>query len=295
MEVSPRAGALGGANVCLSGDPYATYTNPAALSEVKGFSLAATNTFWVADINYAYLSSSYGGNFGTLGLSLGGLNSGPMPVRTTFQPEGTGEIFYAYYLTAGLTYSKQLTDQFSWGATLRYVHERLADFQANTAVVDLGFLYRTDFKDLRFAVMVQSFGPNSTLQGNTALDTTFNNKPLSLEAYPAPTVFKLGISMVPWRSADGSQALTTYLQLNHPNDNAENIRIGVEYGYRDLLFLRAGYKLNVQDQPYPTAGLGLRMRMGRYPLILDYAVDPMPFLGVVHRVGLTFRTQVEDR
>ena len=296
MDVSPRSAGLAGANICLTGDAYATYTNPATLSEVENFSIAGANTFWVADINYAYLTAAKPTSAGTFALSLSALNSGPMEVRTVFQPDGTGQQFSANYFTAGLSYGKQLTDQFSWGATAKYVHEQLAEFTARTAVVDLGFLYRTDFKDLRFAVMLQSFGTNSTLRGTVKLDTTFNQKPLRLEAYPAPTIFKLGISMIPWKSADEAQSLTTLLQLNHPNDNSENIRFGLEYNYKDLLFLRAGYKINVRDQNFPTGGVGIRTRIGRHPLIFDYALDPMRYLGNVHRVGLIFSVNpVEDR
>lgn len=295
MEISPRAAALGSANITLSGDAFSTYTNPATLAEISGLSAGFSHTFWAADINYAYLSVAQPTKAGVFGVSLSGLNSGPMPVRTTFQPEGTGEIFYAYYMTAGLTYSKRLTDQFSWGATARYVQERLAEFVAHTAVVDLGFLYETDIKELRFAVMLQNFGPNSTLRGEREVDTTFNSRPITLDAYPAPTVFKLGLSIVPWRSKDGQQSLTTLLQLNHPNDNAENIRLGVEYAYRKLLFIRAGYKINVRDQNFPTAGIGLRMRIGRHPLMFDYAVDPLEFLGTIHRLGLSFGLNKETR
>lgn len=295
MEVSPRAAGLASANICLSGDGYSAYTNPASMAEVESFTLAGANTFWVADINYAYLASTIPTRAGQFGISLSGLSSGPMEVRTTFQPEGTGELFYATYLTGGISYAKQLTDQFSWGATAKFVHEQLAQFSAQTAVLDLGFLYRTDFKDLRFAVMVQSFGPNSTLQGSIEIDTTFNQKDLLLDSYPAPTIFKLGLSFIPWKNEDESQSLTALLQLNHPNDNAENIRIGVEYQYRRLLFLRAGYKINVEDQNYPTAGIGIRMRAGRHPLMFDYALDPMRYLGNVHRVGLSFTLNSSDR
>lgn len=197
-------------------------------------------------------------------------------------------MFYAYYMAAGIGYSRQLTDHFSWGTNVRFIREQLAEFSANTVVVDLGFLYQTDFKDLRFAVLIQNFGPNSTLSGSIPTDTTFNPRAIRLDAYPAPTVFKLAVSFKPWESADGRQTLTTFLQLNHPNDNSENIRIGVEYAYAKLLFLRAGYKINVKDESWPTAGIGLRMQMGRNPLVLDYAMDPLRYLGMVHRVGLTF-------
>ncbi len=287
VEVSPRAAALGSANICLTGDPYATYTNPAALDEMGGLGIAATHTLWAVGTHLSYMSLTKQTDLGSFGLSLGGFNSGEIEERTTFQPEGTGRMVYASTLTAGITYSRQLTDQFSWGTTVRMVHERLADFVDYTAVVDLGFLYETDIKELRFAVLVQNFGPNTTLSGFREIDTTFNSRPINLDAYPAPTVFKLGISLVPYRSESDIHVLTTYAQLNHPNDNAENIRLGAEYAYRQLLFLRLGYKLNVMDQRLPTAGIGLRMRVGRYPMMLDYAFDPMQYLGIIHRIGLS--------
>lgn len=296
LDLSPRSAGLAGANVTLSGDPYASGLNPANLASLEGWSVAASHTFWAADIDYSFLSVAKPTNSGTFALSLSGLNSGPMPVRTTFQPEGTGEQFYAYYLTGGLSYANQLTDYFSWGATVRYVREQLAEFRANTMVVDLGFLYELkEVKDLKFAVAVRNFGPNSTLSGEVELDTTFNNRPLNLDSYPAPTEFQLGVSFVPWKSVDGTQSVMAALQLNHPNDNAENLRFGVEYNYRNLLFLRAGYKLNVSDQPFPTAGIGLRMRMGAFPFRFDYGFDHLQFLGTIHRVGLSLEFTRHER
>lgn len=286
IEVSPRAAALGGAAICLPGDPLAFYVQPALLGELKAPSLGVTHSFWAADIQYTSAVFNLPARPGVFSFSLQGLNSGPMPVRTSFQPEGTGELFYAYYLTGGIGYGKQLTDRFSWGLSAKWVHERLDVFQANTAVVDLGFLYQTDFKHLRFGVMIESFGPNSQLRGSRPADTTFNSRPQQLDRYPAPTVFQMGLSFTPWQSEDGHHVLNVLAQLNHPSDNAENIRLGAEYAYRQLLFLRAGYKINVRDEVLPTLGLGLRMRMGRFPLVMDYAFDPHRFLGVFHRVGL---------
>ena len=48
------------------------------------------------------------------------------------------------------------------------------------------------------------------------------------------------------------------IQLEHPNDNSENIRIGVEYAYLNLIFLRTGYKINVLGQKAPTFGAGFK-------------------------------------
>ena len=217
---------------------------------------------------------------GVWGLSVGALSSGAMEKRTEFQPNGTGEIFYASYFTTGISYGVALTEMFRFGATAKYVREQLAEFTAQTVVVDMGFLYRTDFKDLSFSVMVQSFGFNSSLKGTFEIEKAFDTHARNLDSYPAPTLFKLGVSMIPWRNEADDQSLTVMAQLNHPNDNAENIRLGAEYQYKSLLFLRAGYKINIDDQNLPTAGIGLRMRMGSHPLIFDYAMDPIRNPGV---------------
>ena len=295
VDLNPRSAALAGANLCLRADGYGAFANPATLSELDDLSISLAHNFWHAGVNYSGVSVVKPFRIGHLGLSMTGLSSGAMPVRTEFQPDGTGELFYASYFTAGLSYAKQLTDWFRYGFTLKYVREQLQSFTAQTATLDLGFLYRTDVKDLSFAVMVQNFGLNSTLKGSVDIDQGLNSRPRNLEDYPAPTVFKLGLSFIPWKSKDGHQQATAYAQLNHPNDNAENIRLGLEWQYRSLLFLRGGYRFNVVDQDYPTAGIGVRSRMGRHMLMLDYAIDPSDYVGIAHRLGLQVRFNQQSR
>lgn len=293
MDVSPRSAAMGGANNCLSGDAYSAFTNVATMAEVKEFNIALSNTFWASGINHAALGVVKPTKIGNFGVSMAYLSSGAMPVRTEFQPDGTGEYFYASSYSIGVNYAKQLTDAFSYGASLKVVREQLAQLNTTTPAIDLGFLYRTDYKDLSFAVNIQNFGFNSKLNGNWTIDSTFYNKPANIDNYPPPTVFQLGISMIPFKTE--SQSLTVAVQLNHPNDNAENIRLGAEYAYKSLLFARLGYKINVKDAPYPTLGMGLRMRMGRHPLRFDYAFEPTKYLGMTHKVALSLAINKEVR
>ncbi len=292
IDVSPRAASLGGATLCMPGDAFAANWNPAAITDLSGLAVSSSNTFWAAGINYAYLSAAKEYKPGFLGINVASLSTGKMERRTEFQPDGTGEYFTASNTAVGLTYARKLTDMFSFGLSLKYVNEQLAEFMAHTAVFDLGFLYRTDFKDLKFGVMLQSFGPNSTLKGKRT-SSDFNAKPIVLSSYPAPTVFMMGLSIVPWKKDDKS--LTLCMQLNHPGDNAENIRLGAEFEYKKIVFFRAGYKINVKDQPYPTAGVGLRTRMGIHPLQFDYSVDPTQFLGWIHRIGLSLTLMKREK
>ncbi|MCS7074831.1 MAG: PorV/PorQ family protein [Bacteroidia bacterium] len=293
IDVSPRAAALAGSLTGTGGDSYAIQWNPAAMADIENLSFATSNTFWVAGINHSFFGATMPTKkIGTFGFSAVALNAGSMERRTEFQPNGTGEYFHAYNVAAGISYAKKLTEMFSYGLSVKYVNETLDNFTAHTGVIDLGFLYRTDFKDLKFAVLLQSFGLNSKLSGSKPYDPV-NNSPISLESYPSPTVFSIGVSMLPIKT--DKHTLLTALQLNHPNDNSENIRIGIEYVYSNLLAFRTGLKINVKDQPYPTLGLGVKTRLGKHPMQIDYAVDPLLYLGWIHRIGISLSLNRDTR
>src|SRR5690606_21899533 len=125
-----------------------------------------------------------------IGVSLNNLNSGEMEERTEFQPLGTGREIYLNNLALGLTYSRQLSALFSAAVTVKYVYEGVAEFSNHTATVDVGFLYKTDFKDLQFAVMEQNFGGNSSLGNNDQeLPVLFNRSTsVSLDPNTVPTI-----------------------------------------------------------------------------------------------------------
>ena len=134
--------------------------------------------------------------------------------------------------------------------------------------------------------MIQNFGGSSSIDGDgIPVDFNRNGNPTA-DNYSVPTVFSLGASIVHWNVK--KQSLLVALQLNHPSDNAENYRIGLEYEYMKLLYVRAGYMLNVSSQSLPTFGFGLRHRIGAHPLFLNYAANPTDFLGVQHTIGFAF-------
>lgn len=292
--MSPRAQAMAGFHVGIEGDAYAVYTNPAAMTDLEGLTFASSNYFIIQGLNQSYFTGILPDqNGGAWGLQVTAQTSEKMERRTEFQPLGTGEYFYASSITAGAGYAKELSDRFSFGLQIKYIQEQLAEYVDHTAAVDLGFLYRTDFKSLQFAILLQNFGTNSSLSGDF-LELDFNRSTNNdLSSTSPATVFKLGISMRPVDKEH--HTLTTGVQLNHPNDNAENIRIGAEYMYRKFLFLRTGIKLNVLGQTLPTFGGGVQTNIGRHPLRIDYALVPTNFLGLQHSMGISFTLNNANR
>jgi hypothetical protein len=215
-----------------------------------------------------------------------------MEVRTEFEPNGTGQLFYANNTALGINYARKLSENFNIGIGLKYIYEGISTYTNHTVTADIGFLYTTDYKDLTFAVVVKNFGGNSQMIGSD-LETTFNRTDVVLSKYTTPTIFKMGFSFVPYESK--SKKLVASAELNHPSDNAENIRLGGELSFRDLLFTRLGYKLSVQGQNYPTAGIGVKTRLGIHPLYIDYAVNPTSRMGVQHLVGLSIPFNNDQR
>lgn len=285
MDVSPRSQAMGGANIGLTADGMAASHNPALMAQNTDAHLTINDLVIGAGMHQAWFSGIYPltNSTSAVGLSVNYFSSGAMEVRTEFQPLGTGEYFYANQFAAGLSYSKMLSQRFSFGATLKLVREQLAQYKNTTVAADLGLLYTTDVKDLKFGIVVKNFGGNSALSGD-ALEVAFNRTAVSVDQYTVPTVFRLGASMVPLKSEE--QSLMVAMQLEHPNDNSENIRIGLEYEFKELLFVRLGYKINVPNETLPSLGMGYKLRLGRHSMMMNYGVNITDHIGMFHGFGL---------
>ncbi len=293
-DISPRSMALSGANLTLSADGMSTAHNTASMSQLEGIHVAASDLMIGAGIHQSWFSTivPLKSSTSAIGFNLNYLSSGAMKVRTEFQPEGTGEYFYANQFAAGVAYSKLLSDRFSFGTNIKVIHEQLAQYSNTTVAADLGFLYTTDIKELKFGIVIQNFGGNSGLTGNDIVES-FNRQPVSVGQYSVPTIFRLGASMKPIQKND--QSVMVAIQLEHPNDNSENLRFGVEYEFKKLLYARAGYKINVAGENLPTLGLGYKLRFGRNTMMFNYGVNATQYLGTLHVFGLDFMFNNDKR
>lgn len=292
-EMNPRSAALAGASVALDGDGYGAFVNPAALAELNAAQLSLAHLSAGAGVQQSAMSfAAVLKNEHVVSVNVNSMNSGAMKVRTEFQPDGTGELFYVGYHALGVSYAARLSEMFSAGISMNYLLEQIAGFNNQAVTADIGFLYKTDYKDLRFAVVLQNFGGNTSLDGDE-LKVEYNRNGIALEQYTVPTVFRMGVSMVPWEK-DG-KSLRTIAELRHPNDNSENIRLGIEYNLRDLIELRTGYKISVEDQNWPTFGLAYRMNLNGRHLLLNYAMNPTNHMGVQHHFGLNYQWTDNER
>lgn len=288
IGVGARAAGMANAGVSLSEDATSLYWNPAAAAQIDKNNLTVSHTRWPAEIEYSYLGYIHQVSSNIfLGLSAGALYADPIEITTEYQPYGTGEYFNYGDLFLGLTYSMKITDRFSFGITLKYVEETLADLSMNSVLMDLGTYYWTGFKTLRFCVSLVNFGTQSRPGGTyTKPLKEGGEKDEKYTLFSPPTEFRIGSAIELFESLN--YKTTFSIQLNHPVDNAENFVFGIEESIFDRLFIRAGKIVNQEDRSF-TVGGGVRVPIGPLGFSADYSWSDFGVLGDVQKIQMTIK------
>ena len=275
LGIGARPIALGGTFVAQANDLSALYWNPAGLAQLQGASVQLAHTEYLADVNYSFAAFGTSlGRMGTLAASLIFLDSGSMEVRTTRDPEGTGEQFKVQDFAIQVSYGRALTDRFSIGGTVKYIQERIWHSTASTIAVDIGTLFTTPYERLRLGASFSNFGPKMQMSGR---DIIFSEDPTPdqsggveivnseylMDEHALPLLFRIGLSWDAVRSGDHLIVLST--DAAHPNDNYEYLNLGAEYDFRSLVALRAGYRnlFEADGEQGFTFGGGLNLRIDR--------------------------------
>jgi len=282
IGVGGRAAAMGESFVAISDDASALYWNPAGLAQFKTNQVIFSHNVWLVDINHDFLGAVYHlDSDNTFGISLTSLSMEKMPVTTEFSPFGNGEYFGFSDIALSVSYARKMTEQFSFGGTVKYIEETLDKLKMRGVMIDIGTYYRTGLGSTRFAVTVSNFGAELAPDGEVVL--VGNRKKSDWQSFAPPTIFRIGFAFEPYQ--DEQHSVTTSIQLNHPNDNSENVSLGVEYSWSRMLFLRGGYKINVEEQNY-SFGAGINVPISIAQFTLDYAFANFEQLGSAHRFSI---------
>jgi hypothetical protein len=307
LGVDARAVGMGEAYTAVSDDISSVWWNPAGLALGGKKQIFFNHTNWPADIMHDFVAGSVKTDYGTLGLSVSLLHMDDMDVTSaeTFGP--TGETFSCYDLAAGLTYSKRLTDQFSFGLTGKYLHESLYEYDVDGFSMDFGTLFNTDWRNTIIGMSMRNFGPDMLYKVDDDGDGKFSEDPFDQldndgdflvdedreeMAFKLPLSFSLGVCTDIMR--DDHSHMIASLQVDNCVDREETFNFGIEYQYSSL-FVRSGYQFNTdtsgEGTGRPTAGLGWLVPVRFAILEIDWAYTYMGFLeedfmSSAHRLSL---------
>lgn len=298
IGVGARAAGLGGAIVSMVEGPTSWYWNPAGAATTENFSIAASrqNLYQGMDIaqNFAGISiPALGGAFGVGFISL---TSGDMLRTTEDEPFGNptfGETFEFSATAVNVGYARRLTDRLDLGGSLKFVSEGLTDVKTSWMALDLGTQFRTGVYGVVIGASLQNIGPSSRAQGELVrrainTDQAFNELTevqFDTEETDLPTLFRFSIGTDLMGSASsllgvggGMHTLNGEFNFYDAIDTNLQFATGVEYGFRNMAFLRAGKRFYNDDRVYGgekgmyglSGGLGLRLPLGGRSLRFDY-------------------------
>ncbi len=300
IGVGPRATALAGSFVALANDASSLYWNPAGAAWIEQRRFFAAHTQWFADLDHEFLGFVMPFASSAVGISFTALNAPEMEQTTIDEPDGTGIYFDVQDIAIGLTYSRFMTDRFSFGITAKFIQQTLFNESARTMAVDIGGILRTGFKGMRLGIVMNNFGGKLKLDGRDLLvsyddDPDLSGNPLTpaklqTQSWPLPTSFRIGLAVDIIGMREGfflqqAQRLTLLIDGYHVNDADETVSMGMEYGWNENFFLRGGYRINHDLEGF-SAGAGVRIPIQRWMIAADYSLTDMGDLGTIQRISV---------
>ncbi|MFQ5706510.1 MAG: PorV/PorQ family protein [bacterium] len=303
IPVGVRGTAMGSAFVSIADDATAMFWNPSGIARMSDITLFFDHAPWLSSLNFNYFGAVFPfGSQGSLGLNVTSLSTDDMLITTVDQPLGTGETFSATSVAVGVAYARNLTDRFSIGINIKYLHESILNSNASGFAFDIGTLYDTPFPGVRLGVSLSNFGTNLRIDGedlnvrvDIAPDQQGNNQSvvgrLRTDDFDAPLMMRVGISWDAFR-VHGNR-LTLAVDGLNPNDNAQSLNLGGEYAlFNETLVLRGGFNDVFLDDREKGLTLGLGVNFTTENGIGfsgGYAFQDFEHLDSVNRFSLELR------
>ena len=281
-----RSTGMGEAFSAVVNSSQAVFWNPGALVRVQHADFAVSYLDWLLDVKHTSVALAYRwrgvGVFGFQGLltDVGEIEVTRVDhlgfVGDIYNPGLTGEKISPSAMSLGLSFARSLTDKFSFGVTAKMVREDLVVQSKTMLVFDMGLIYNTGYRTLQLSAVVRHFGP----------EVRYVDK-----SYPLPQTFSLGVMayvLGPGNALlfpSGDHSLLLAYDMTHPRDYNQQHHLGFEYSFRNMLFVRGGYKFNY-DEEGPAFGFGVKVKNFRF----DYSYSDFgPYFSAVHRFTFGIR------
>lgn len=307
IGVGARATGMAGAYSGIANDLSSIFWNPAGVADIKGYSADISHTFWFAGMSHSFAAVAIpvGEKF-RLAASFTSFSSGDIRISTTSDPDGTlGGTYNVSDVAIGFTLAGYLTEQFSFGATAKFVSHGFTNANAGGIVFDVSSKYKTGFNGIDLGFGISSLGGqmeytgsdfNRTLRPTQGVDqssvdatilTAPFNMPLSFRAGLGIDMFQGLVQDAPEVDADGTKMHGWLVGVDFETfaDVPEQVAVGTEYTFRDFIALRAGYRFG-SDEFGLSGGVGLKYDSQDFNGRIDFSISPTNNIGLVNRLSV---------
>ncbi len=267
LPVGARAIGMGEAYTAQADDIHSLYYNPAGLALMQERQASFMYSQLIQDLKFQNAAIGIPLENGAIGGSLSYLSYGDINGFDT-NGNSTGDI--SAYGMVGTLGGAWLGDQWSAGANIKGIQQKLADEKATGVAFDLGgnVIYPKPVLGgtIRLGAVVQNLG-----QGIKFLQ----------ERDPLPTQYKVGLAAV--------QMMNKKVNLSADYSKAREadgiMSAGLEFLPVQFIALRTGYVNDDNVGSGIRAGIGIRIK----GISFDYAYGSLGELGMNHRYELSAR------
>ena len=305
-----RSSGWGGINIANVRGLESQFNNVAGLAFVKKTDINYSFTDWLkgADVKINSLGLAQKiGETGVLGLTVMAMSFGDIQITTNELPEGGIGNFSPQFINLGLSFAKSFSNSIYGGITVRLISESASDVKSTGVAFDAGIQYVTGFNEakdnLKFGISLKNVGTpmkysgdGLSFRGNPPVATTYQQTIESRTAtYELPSLVNIGVSY-DFKLAE-DHMITAAGSFTSNSFTYDQFGIGAEYGFKKLLYLRAGY-LSEKDlgssEDRLTAltgfngGISVDVPLGKggKKLGIDYSYRSTQYFDGSHGIGL---------
>lgn len=260
LGADSRTAALGMTGTVLNEFGSTGYWNPAGLSFTTDKNLQFTHHRWIQGVTSTFLGfDQHSFGFHVLFTEVGGIE------QRTVASQEPESVFSFYELVIGVSYARRVKENFSLGATLKGLAEKIYIERALGFAFDLGMQYEVIQEKLCLGAVIQNLGRTEKLDD---------------ERIELPTSIRIGVGYT-----DNFRGTQFKLLMDGVADKRSvHLHWGGELEFYNTFFIRAGYQNGYRVKGV-TGGVGLVWNS----IGVDYSYMPIKRgLGDSHRITCRF-------
>ena len=256
LLINPWAASSGWGNAGMSKvhGLDAMFGNVAGITACNRLEVNFSHTDWLHGFDNDIRISSFGvlasvSETSVLGLSFMSFSIGEIPITTTENPDpGTLGTYKPNLMNINLAFAKAFSNSISGGFNLKIISESIKDMGGVGVALDAGIQYVTGpFDNVHFGITLKNIGPTMKYSGDglsyrawlVQSSTQQFTVVQRADEFELPTQLSIAAAY-DWMMGESSR-LTIAGNFASNSFTNDQITLGLEYGWRDILMLRAGY------------------------------------------------------